>query len=117
MYEAIARGHQRVCKENLGDFMAKESAHLTEEELIAIIRRIDLDGDAMFDVREFALFLEGFGQSNGMSTSQKEWKSGEYREAMRFSKPLISESLGREGSPKRDDPYYIYRPYEPMLAS
>ena len=47
----------RIDSLNLGTFLRASSYNPSEIELLAIIRRIDTDGDACLDFNEFAEFL------------------------------------------------------------
>lgn len=51
----------RITKEILIDFFRQFGTYLSEEEVYAIIRRIDTDGDAKIGFNEWADFL---GQKN-----------------------------------------------------
>jgi Ca2+-binding EF-hand superfamily protein len=59
-FEAVDRcraGHINI--DNLGNFLAKGRPRGTDIELLAIIRRIDKDGDARLNFDEFAEFMRG----------------------------------------------------------
>lgn len=57
-YRAIDRYNDgRIDSFNLGQFLKAQGHYASERELLAIIRRIDTDGDAKISFTEWAEFL------------------------------------------------------------
>jgi Ca2+-binding EF-hand superfamily protein len=59
-YESVDRCRAgNVNVDNLGNFLSKGRPRPTDIELMAIIRRIDKDGDARLNFGEWAEFMRG----------------------------------------------------------
>ena len=63
---------------NLGTFLKNNGHYATERELVAIIRRIDTDGDAKLGYNEFAEFLNQCSPSSRISALEESLKSRSY---------------------------------------
>lgn len=65
-YRSIDRYNDgRIDPINLSSFLRNSGHHAAEREILAIIRRIDTDGDARLSYTEFAEFLRGTNPSYG----------------------------------------------------
>lgn len=65
-YRSVDRYNDgRIDPINLGSFLRNNGHHASEREILAVIRRIDTDGDARLSYTEFAEFLRGSNPSFG----------------------------------------------------
>ena len=86
---------------NLGSFLRAFGHYASERELLAIIRRIDTDGDARLSYAEFAEFLRSSGPSASLAASASVSRA---RSAERGRRSLVASSYSspmRASSPVR----------------
>jgi len=89
----------------VGSFLRQNGHYASEMELVAIIRRIDTDGDATVNTAEFAAFMRrGAGGAGGASFAQSSPPRGRASSASRagtYSSPLKNTSPARRSSANR----------------
>lgn len=94
---------------NLGSFLRSQGHYASERELLAIIRRIDTDGDARLSYSEFAEFMRSSGGSFAPASSSpaRARSAGNRRlTSSSYSSPLKASSPPRRTSPvRRTSPY------------
>ena len=74
---------------NLGSFLRSCGHYASERELLAIIRRVDTDGDARLSYAEFAEFMRSSGPSASMAASAT---TNRARSAERGRRSLVASS-------------------------
>jgi Ca2+-binding EF-hand superfamily protein len=89
----------------VGNFLRQNGHYASEMELVAIIRRIDTDGDATVNTSEFAAFMRrGAGGSGGASMAASSPPRGRASSANRtsgYSSPLKNTTPARRSSANR----------------
>jgi len=94
----------RIDTVNAGSFLRQNGHYASEMELLAIIRRMDTDGDAVLNYSEFAEFVRrgsGGGGGASMARSSPARASSANRSAARNSSPLKNTSPQRRSSANR----------------
>jgi EF-hand domain pair len=83
---------------NLLQFLKNNGHYATEREALAIIRRIDTDGDAKLSYTEFSEFIRGAGSDRVIEDLRKSSYSAERR-------PLRNLASSSYGSPLKNNSY------------
>ena len=104
--------------QNLGIFLKNNGYYASERELLAIIRRIDTDGDAKLSYSEFSDFIRGSDSSRvaeelKRSSSQERGNRNLYES--RYGSPLKNQSTYQ--SPARSHSAYGRRAQTPLRES
>ena len=78
---------------NLGQFLKNNGYYANERELLAIIRRIDTDGDAKLSYAEFSEFLAASQASENLKRSASQERTSNNLYQSRYGSPLKNKSL------------------------
>ena len=92
----------RINQYEVGTLLRRNGHYSSEIENIAIIRRLDTDGDASVNYSEFAAFVRrGAGGSGGAPSSPPRARASSANRTGGYSSPLKSSSAGRSSSANR----------------
>ena len=126
-YRSIDRYNDgRINTFNLGTFLRSVGHYAGEAELLAIVRRIDTDGDAQLSYSEFAEFIRSGNPPSRASfeASQRAASAERYRRSLlesRGASPLRPQTSPRAASATRHSsplrPSSPYRTRSPVRAS
>ena len=100
---------------NLGQFLKSNGYYASERELLAIIRRIDTDGDAKLSYAEFSDFLGASQASEDLKRSASQERTSKNLYESRYGSPLKTKSDHQ--SPVRAHSAYGRRPSTPLRDS
>jgi len=90
----------RMDSVNTGSFLRQNGHYASEMELIAIVRRMDTDGDASVNYSEFSEFVRR-GSAAGASASYSPARASSANRAGTYSSPLKNTSPARRSSANR----------------
>lgn len=101
----------RIDTVNCGSFLRQNGHYASEMELLAIIRRIDTDGDAIINYSEFAEFVRRGSAGAGASMARSSpVRASSANRAGTYSSPLKSSSPARRTSAVRSRPSPVRYP-------
>jgi len=116
-YRSIDKYHDGcINTHNLGAFLRSCGHYAQERELIAIVRRIDTDGDARLTCSEFSEYLRApCGSGSSLAAPMSSPCRPRSAERTSYSSPLKTRCCSPHRSPVRACPVYPPSPYKATL--